>query len=561
MKDVIHEAILETLLELGLPEADFAIEHPADLTHGDYACNVAMVLAKQVGQSPRVVAEQILQNLSGKIEYVDRMEIAGPGFVNFYLSRDFFASEINRSNEQGEGWGKNESWSGKKVLVEYTDPNPFKEFHIGHLFTNTVGECISRLFVVNGALVKRINYQGDVGRHVACALWGMQKLGISPESDFSSRELGKAYALGATSYKEDEAAQIEIKELNKKIYERSDEQCNALYDAGRKVSLAYFETIYEILDTQFDAYFFESETGPLGKELVLAHPGIFPESDGARIFKGEDYGLHTRVFLNKEGLPTYEAKELTLAKLKEERLGRYDLSIVSTANEINEYFKVLIKAVSLIYPELAAKTEHVGHGMVRLTTGKMSSRTGDVIAAIDFIDDVAKAATAKMAEAGRTEPDEVLARDVAIAAIKYATLRGNIHQDSVFDKEQALSFEGDSGPYLQYTHARIVSVLRKAEAAGLVGSVDLAPEIPYEIERLIYQFPEVVATALVERAPHKVTVFITELASAFNTFYAAEKIADATDTYAPYKIALAMAVKNTLKNGLWVLGIKAPEQM
>lgn len=561
MKDLLQQAIAEILVELGLPEADFAIEHPADLAHGDYACNVAMVLAKQVGQAPRAVAEQLLQSLSGKIEYVERMEIAGPGFINFYLSRDFFAAEINRAMKQSDAWGNNSTWFGKKVFIEYTDPNPFKEFHIGHLFTNTVGESISRLFEVNGAEVKRINYQGDVGLHVACALWGMLQLGIDHESDFSARELGKAYALGATANKTDEVAQTEIKTLNKKIYERSDDNINALYDSGRRVSLAYFETIYQILDTKFDGYFFESETGPLGKELVLAHSDIFPESDGARIFKGEDYGLHTRVFLNKEGLPTYEAKELTLAKLKEDRLGYYDLSVISTASEINEYFKVLIKAISLIYPELAAKTEHIGHGMVRLTTGKMSSRTGDVISAIDFIDDVTKAATAKMAESGRTEPDEELAREVAIAAIKYATLRGNILQNSVFDKEQALSFEGDSGPYLQYTHARIVSVLNKAEEAGLVGSIELAPETPYEIERLIYQFPEVVATALTERAPHKVAGFITELASAFNTFYAAEKIADATDTYAPYKIALAQAVKNTLKNGLWVLGIKAPEQM
>lgn len=561
MKEVIHEAIRETLNELGLPAVDFVIEHPADLAHGDYACNVAMVLAKQVGQSPRAVAEQLLEALSGKIEYVDRLEIAGPGFINFYLSRDFFASEINRANNLEEKWGRGIAWGNKTVLVEYTDLNPFKEFHIGHLFTNAVGESIARLFMMQGADTKRVNYQGDVGLHVAKTIWGMMRLGILPDSDFSARELGKAYALGASAYKEEETAQSEIKALNKKIYERSDEKCNALYDAGRKVSLDYFETIYHVLDTQFDGYFFESETGPLGKELVLAHPDIFPLSDGARIFKGEDYGLHTRVFLNKEGLPTYEAKELTLAKLKEDRLGHYDLSIVSTASEINEYFKVLLKAVSLIYPELAAKTEHIGHGMVRLTTGKMSSRTGDVIPAIDFIDDVAKAATAKMAESGRTEPDEELARDVAIAAIKYATLRGNIHQNSVFDKEQALSFEGDSGPYLQYTHARIVSVLKKAEEAGLVGSTKLAPETPYEIERLIYQFPEVVAAALEERAPHKVTGFITELASAFNTFYAAEKISDPSDTYAPYKIALAMAVKNTLKNGLWVLGIKAPEVM
>jgi arginyl-tRNA synthetase len=147
--------------------------------------------------------------------------------------------------------------------------------------------------------------------------------------------------------------------------------------------------LYATLGTTFDAYFFESEAGPRGKELVLAHPEIFPESDGARVFHGEEYGLHTRVFLNKENLPTYEAKELALAKIKEERLGAYDHSVIVTANEVSEYFKVLMKAMSFIYPELAEKTEHIGHGTVRLSTGKMSSRTGNAIPALDFIDEIA----------------------------------------------------------------------------------------------------------------------------------------------------------------------------
>ena len=561
MQGVIRTAIAETLESLGLPGATFAVEHPAEVSHGDYACNVAMVLAKQVGKSPRAVAEQLAESLKDQIEYVDRIEIAGPGFLNFYLTRDFFSAEIERAVSMGEDWGKNDTWTGKKVLVEYTDANPFKEFHVGHLFTNAVGESIARLFMMNGADTKRINYQGDVGLHVAHAVWGMQQLGIDPEGDFSARELGKAYALGATTYKNDEAAAAAIRSINKAVYERSDESINALYDAGRRVSLAYFETVYKIVGTEFAESFFESEAGPRGKELVLNNPDIFPESDGARIFKGEEYGLHTRVFLNKEGLPTYEAKELALAKIKEERFTHYDWSVISTASEVNEYFKVLKTAMGLVYPELANKTEHIGHGMVRLTTGKMSSRTGDVIPAIDFIDEVAAAAASKMAEGGDTEPDAELARDVAIAAIKYSTLRGSILQNSIFDKEAALSFEGDSGPYLQYTHARINSVLAKATAAGLTASTGLAPEEIYLAERLVYQFEEVVAEALVDRAPHKVTGYLTELAAAFNTFYAHQKIADKEDTYAPYKIVVAEAVKQTLRNGLWVLGIKAPDKM
>ena len=561
MKDVITIAVEEALITLGLPVVAFTVEHPATTAHGDYACNVAMVLSKQLGEVPRLIAERLIAALDGQIEYVDRIEIAGPGFINFYLSRDFFATEIERANALGESWGKNQDWAGKKVLVEYTDPNPFKEFHVGHLFTNAVGESIARLFMMQGADTKRINYQGDVGLHVACAVWGMQKLGIEANGDVSPRKLGKAYALGATAYKNDETAQIDIRTINKKIYDRSDSEVNAIYDAGRKISLNYFESIYNIIDTQFFAYFFESETGPLGKELVLANPEIFPLSDEARIFKGEDYGLHTRVFINKEGLPTYEAKELALAKLKEDRLGEYDWSVISTASEVSEYFKVLKKALSFIYPELASKTEHIGHGMVRLTTGKMSSRTGDVISAIDFIDEVAAAAEQKMGESGHSSPNSELARDVAIAAIKYSTLRGSILQNSIFDKEKALSFEGDSGPYLQYTHARICSVLEKAKLTGLSSSVSLLPETVYEVERIIYQFEEVVKEAFVERAPHKIASYLIELASAFNSFYAEEKIADSTDTYAPYKIAVAEAVRTTLKSGLWVLAIKAPTSM
>ena len=313
------------------------------------------------------------------------------------------------------------------------------------MFTNAVGESIARLFEANGATTIRANYQGDVGLHVAHALWGIKKLqavtGETKSLTLTPEVLGKAYALGATAYKnEDGNAVQEIRLINKAVYDRSDEEVNKLYDLGRKVSLDYFETIYKILGTNFDEYFFESEAGPRGKKLVLDHPRVFSDSEGAKIFDGEAHGLHTRVFLNKEGLPTYEAKEVALAKLKEERIGEYDHSVISTANEINEYFKVLKLAMGFVYPELANKTEHIGHGMVRLTSGKMSSRTGDVIPALTFINEVARAAELKL-----SEPNLELATEIAVAAIKYATLKGDIRHDSIFDKDKALSFEGIQG--------------------------------------------------------------------------------------------------------------------
>jgi len=561
MESVIRLGIVAMLEKRGVSDVSFAVEHPAELSHGDYATNVAMVLGKRLGKNPRELAEEFAQELAGSIDHVAKIDIAGPGFINFHLDRSFFSEQIGSILKAGDSWGYNDSLTGKKIIVEYTDPNPFKEFHVGHLFTNAVGESIARLFMASGADVRRVNYQGDVGLHVAHALYGMQQLGITAESEFTPRDLGRAYSYGATAYKEDENAQEQIRAINTNVYDRSNASLNALYDKGRAVSLAYFETVYRILDTHFDAYFFESETGPRGKELVLKHSHVFKESDGAQVFEGEEYGLHTRVFLNKEGLPTYEAKELALAKVKEERLGSYDLSVIATANEITEYFKVLKKAMSFVYPELEAKTEHIGHGLVRLSTGKMSSRTGDVIPAIDFIDEVADTAFAKMDVGGKTLPEESLARDIAIGAIKYATLRGSIRQDSVFDKEKALSFEGDSGPYLQYTHARIASIELKAQESGIEAQTGIVPSLPYNIEKLIYRFPDVVLQAQIERAPHHITGFLTMLAGVFNTFYAHEQIVNKDDEYAPYKVAVAGAVKTTLKNGLWILGIKAPDRM
>jgi len=569
MQTDIRQAIETALRELGLNEVDFVVEHPAEIGHGDYACNAALAAAKAAGQSPRAIAEQLLAKLSGKINEVEKIEIAGPGFLNFYLTRLWLADQTAQINEAGEDWGKNNSWQGKVVIVEYTDPNPFKELHIGHLVPNALGESLARLFMFAGADTKRVTFQGDVGMHVAKAVYGLKINGETAVAGFDASALGKAYAAGSTLFETDEAAAAEIKALNKIIYQRSDEVINELYDYGKKVSLEYFEQVYAVLGSAFDHNFFESVTGLVGQKLVTAHIGdVFEKSDGAVIFKGEDYGLHTRVFINKEGLPTYETKDVGLIQCKEEWsqavTGKsFDLTITVTGTEQQEYFKVTTKASSLLQPELAGKVELVPNGMLRLSEGKMSSRTGNVVRALDLISDVSAAAiTRARDEVFVNNPN--LASSVAVAAIKYAILKIAAGKDIVFDLKQSVSFEGDSGPYLQYTYARIQSVLEKAQSSGVAkypSGQSAMPNDPYQIEKILYRFPEVITEALVERAPHKVVTFLTELASSFNTFYAQEKIADPSDEYASYKVELAKAVGQTLKNGLWVLGITAPERM
>ncbi|MDP6659519.1 MAG: arginine--tRNA ligase [Candidatus Pacebacteria bacterium] len=562
----LEKKIREALDKLNISVEEISLEHPTELSHGDYSTNAALVAAKESGKNPKELAEEIVKNIESG-ENISKVEVAGPGFINFYLSNKFFAESIKEILSSGENWGRNKSLSGKKIIVEYTDPNPFKEFHIGHLMSNAVGESISRLMEFSGAVVKRANYEGDVGLHVAKAAWGLSKAG----GDTSSiKALGEAYANGAASYEEDESAKKEIDEINKVIYGSSDSEINKLYESGRTTSLKYFEEIYGKLGTKFDYYFFESEVGDKGKEIVEENKNIFEESDGAVVYRGEEEGLHTRVFINSQGLPTYEAKELGLAFIKRDECPvrensweeakktepfPYDLSFVITGNEIVGYFKVLLSALSKIAPELSEKTVHIPHGMMRLQTGKMSSRTGDVITGEALLNEVEGRVKDKMKDSG-VELNEETSEQVSVGAVKYSVLRQSSHKDIIFDLEKSLSFEGDSGPYLQYTNARALSVLAKSNKEEKV-SDDVEASI---LEKLLYRFPEVVERATELNEPHYVTTYLTELAGAFNSWYGNVHILDGTEDEG-HKLALTRAVSETLKNGLWVLGIKAPERM
>ena len=575
MLEKIAKWIEEAIKKLNYPADQFAgrwgVEHPDELARGDYATNVALVLAKVVNQEPLVLAKKIADQLKASpLEFskarpwLDRVEVVPPGFINFFLTRDFFTGELKQVLEQGDKYGRvKKIGAGEKVMVEYTDPNPFKEFHIGHLMSNAVGESVSRLIESQGAEVKRACYQGDVGMHVAKAVWGLINKKENP------------YAVGSQAYETDERAKREINDLNKKIYERSDETVNKIYDAGRQASLDAFEIIYKRLGTKFDYYFFESESGPVGQKLVEEHldarlpkgsqastVSVFEKSDGAVVFKGEKYSadLHTRVFLNSEGLPTYEAKELGLAKLKYEKYP-YDQSVVITGNEVVGYFAVLMKALKLISPDLAKKTKHISHGMLRLPSGKMSSRTGDVVTAETLLGEVREKIKQKMVERALPPAEmETVAEGVTIAAVKYSILKQSPGRDIIFDVAKSLSLEGDSGPYLQYAYVRALAVLEKARAENISPNLDHSIEIS-ELEKLLVRFPEIVTRATVLYAPNLLITYLTELASAFNSYYATQKIVDALDHHSPYRLALTATFTQIMKSGLTLLAIPVLEKM
>ncbi len=623
-KDKILEELGKIVKEL-TDKVEVEISRPSDSSKGDYSTNVAFKLAGILNENSGVLASKIISKLAQ--EYPNNFSFAqreegkifleqAKGFINFYLPEEFLITHLNQLLQDPEkvtpkAHSASSAQTSKRVIIEFTDPNPFKEFHIGHVYTNTVGESLSRLHEAMGATVQRADYYGDVGMHIGKALWGLQKKlaedGISFE-DLGKRSLndrieyfGKSYAKGSTVYEDDRKAQLEIQKINKLVYiaaqkmwktekgispqvdyvkggevdEKELDKIYELYAKGRSWSLEYFDGIYKRLGMKFTGDYPESLAGEKGYGLVKEHikDGVFKEDNGAVIFTGEEHGLHTRVFINSLGLPTYEAKELGLAVWKNEEFP-YDFSIILTGNEINEYFRVLMKALSLIRPDLASKSLHVGHGMVRLPEGKMSSRTGKIVTGEWLLDE----AVNKAKELSKEGTDSQVSEMVGIGAIKYAFLKSSIGKDIEFDFETSLSLNGNSGPYIQYSYARTQSLLEKAKANSVIlnemkdlilkrdsspsAQNDILTQEELQILRRLVQFQETVEKATENLAPNIVAEYLFELSQEFNLFYQKHRIVDTpSQEEKEFRLGLTRGVGIILKQGLYLLGIQAPERM
>jgi len=563
LSDKIREAIADSLRILGHPETSFSVDLTDDLSFGDYASNVALVLSRPAGREPKQLAEEIKNQLqSMNLPEFKAIEIAGPGFLNFSIREDWLIENLKTITEVKKEYGFHGQFAGQEIVIEYTNTNVLKPFHIGHLLGNIIGESLSRLFEAGGASVKRVTYQGDTGLHIAKAVWGLKRSG-GKKDDLSVKEkltyLGEVYALGASAYEDDPEAALEIKEINTHLFNNDDKELTDLYHWGRQVSLDSFGLLYKKLGTKFDAYFFESEVAQEAVNIVNEYllKDVFEKSDGAVVFDGEKYNpsLHTRVFLTSAGLPTYEAKDIAHA-LRKNNFTRFDKSIIVTAAEQNQYFQVVLEALRQIDKNTAERTEHLSHGMLRLPSGKMSSRSGQVITANDLLDQIESEITTKMAESDVTPNEQkVVAEKVAVGAIKYSILKQDLGKDIIFDFATSISREGNSGPYLQYMLVRAKSVLAKA---GKLDNPEQIDEVA-TLERLLARFPEVVRRSGQEQAPHYLCTYLFILASEFSSYYSEHKIIG--DPAEKYRLLLVSAVAQVLQNGLHLLAIPAPERM
>ncbi len=572
-KDKIEADLKKVAKELGyIAPADTVVYIPEDSSFGDYSTNIALQLSKQKHkdsyQKAGDIANKILEKL-GHPDYLERIEIAGPGFLNFYLKDDVLISLLTVSE-----YGKEvQPESSTRYLVEYAHPNTHKEFHIGHLRTLTTGESIARLLSFTGNEVFRVDYGSDIGLPVAKALWAIlkkddefQKIKENSTLKEKAAYLGKVYVLGNKAYEDNPEAKEEIDKLTKKLYQ-GDPGLVPLWEETKKWSLGYFESIYIRLGTEFDARINESEISEEGKKTVMENIGkVFVEDQGAIIFPGEKYGLHNRVFINSQGNPTYEAKELGLT-FKELSLFPFDYSLHVVDTQQTAFFQVVTKAIELIEQRLKDKKIHIPYGFVSLTTGRMSSRKGNIINAEDLIEEVTRAI---MENYPKTTSDlnKQTAEKIAIAATKFFYLKYSLTSDIVFDIQKSISLQGDSGPYVLYVYARINSILNRAKSneavktkAGAQNSKIAQILEPQEREllRQLEYFELITEKAAKNLQPNELTSYLLNLSKSFNSFY--ESCPILVSDKKVFRLELIKKTAEVIKLGLYLLGIETVERM
>ena len=538
------------------------LEKPPRPEMGDLAFP-CFSLAKARKKSPVEIAGEISNKMKpgGSIR---KIEATGP-YVNFYADWGRLGSLVlKEAAVKKEKYGSG-SRLKKTVMVEFAHPNTHKAFHIGHVRNITLGESLSRVLDFSGYDAVRVNYQGDIGPHVARCLWGLLNLGIREPAKDRGRWLGEIYAK-ASRKATDPKVEEEMKQINKDLY-AGKKDLVAFWKKTRKWSLDYFNDIYRDFWVKFDRLYFESQVEAEGIRLAkrLLDKGIAELSDGAIVMNLEKHGLGVYILVTQDGTPLYSVKDFVLAGLQEKDYGPGRIiHVVGSEQEL--HFRQLFRSLEITNPTVAKKEYHLSYGLVNLPSGKMKSREGQVILYEDLKEKLIKLAlklTKKKNPKLSKKDLEKTARIVALGALKYDMIKVSPEKTIIFDWDRALSFEGNNAPYLQYTHARCCSIVRKSgiRAIGKFNASLLKEEKEIAVIRKISEFPEIVAKSARELRPHVVASYTYELCDMFNEFYQFVPVLKADRETRAARMALVRAVQITLRNALNLLGIEAPERM
>ncbi len=518
--------------------------------YGDVTTNIPLILAKKNGKSPKETGEVILKEINFNIEsnkelskIIKKVELANNGFINFFLKDEFLIEEINKISKIDFIENK---FTSKKVLVEHSSPNLFKPFHIGHLMNNIIGESIVQMMKASHADMRTISFPSDISIGIAKAIYILKnKKNWSFFNEDIINILGEAYVEGVKFYEENPQKQNEIKLVAKNLFERNEEtEDYQIYKKAKEVNIEYFKNIVKELDSKFDHFIYESEAGIRGEEIVKNNINkkledevfIYGENeailfDTKKLKNKESNETIKSVFINSEGHPTYEAKDLGLLDLKYSYF-LFDYNLFVTDSEQIPHFEVVMQAaceLGGILKKSAENSKHIPHGRLNLKGERMSSRLGNVLSVEEVLKKVEEKAKEKMGEKVKDLNEiqkEDLIKKVSLSALRIAILKSKPGLSIDFDFEKSLNFEGATGPYLLYTYARANSLLEKVKEMKIEINGDEI-EINEENRNLILnliQMPNNLKDSIENLQPQTIVKYLFELAQNFNTWYAKEKI-------------------------------------
>lgn len=562
-KKEVAKMLASQISEMNENEIMDMIEIPPDSKMGDYAFP-CFKLAKIFRKAPPLIAQEIVENI--KNEDLLKEVVNTNAYVNFFINPALFIKSVLEDvYEQGDAFGKTNIGENKKVIVEYSSVNIAKPFHIGHIRSTVIGSALNNIYKFLGYDTVAINHLGDYGTQfgkliVAYKLWG-DKEAIEKNP---IPELLKIYV----QYHEEAEKNPDLDEEARGWFtklENEDEEALELWKWFRSVSLKEFNRVYDLLGIKFDSYAgesFYSDKMPKVLEKMRSE-GIMKKSEGAEIVDLEEYSMPPALITKKDGSTLYITRDLAAAIYRKEHYDFYKNIYVVGSQQIL-HFQQWFKVIELMGYDWAKDCVHVPFGMVSLDEGTMSTRQGRVV----FLEDVLNKAVEKTREVIlekniNTDLVDEVSRQVGIGAVMFQELSNNRIKDYTFSWEKTLSFEGETGPYVQYTHARACSVLRKAqEALNLDVNYDLlVDDSAYELIKDIYQFPKVVVEAAEKNEPSVVTRHIIDIAQAFNRFYHENHIIVDDAEVQKSRLLIAYAAKQVIANGLKLLGIEAPERM
>ncbi|MDA3837218.1 MAG: arginine--tRNA ligase [Nanoarchaeota archaeon] len=567
MKQIVIEIIENALKELdvSVPEnLSTLIETPKDYTNGDFAF-ACFSLAKELKKSPQQIATDLRELMHNPPEEFEEIQTSGP-YINFYLNRKLLAQNlIQEIKDKGNDFGSAEALN-KKLVIEFPSPNTNKPLHLGHLRNMAIGESISRIAQANGYEVVRANLNNDRGVHICKSMlayqrWGEGKTPIDAEEK-SDHFVGDFYVKFAEELKKDSKLEEESQEMLKK-WEAGDSEIIALWKKMNAWALDGFKQTYKKFGITIDKEYFESQIYKEGKDIILGglEKGIFQKrEDGAIVINLEDEKLGEKVLLRSDGTSIYITQDIYLAKVKFDDFNP-DESVYVTGNEQEYHFKVLFSVLDKLGLTDKEKLKHLAYGMVNLPNGRMKSREGTVVDADDLISEIQSLVKKELEARDTLEEKELENRSlkISLSALKYFLLKVDVKRDMVFNPEESISFEGDTGPYCQYSYARASSIMRKAGEKPEVIYPEELEDKEAELILKINEFKKVVADAYRTMNPALVANYAYKLSQVFNEFYHSCSVIDSI--YKGLRLELTDSFRQVLKNALNLLGIQVIEVM